>query len=428
MAKKKRPPQPVEQTRKQAHISRRDRNAQRALLISTGAVGLIVIGVLIWGLVRVGILAPNQPVAVVNGESITARDFRKRLRLSYSIAQQSDTGTGSSQVDREAVGESTLDDMIQETLVRQEAERRGLTVTEAEVEDVIRESLGFQPLEETLSVATPAAVLPPTTPTVTPTFVYTLTPSLTLAPTPTSVLPLLTPIGASTSTLAASPTAAELDEEPAEATATPTVTPTRQPPTEEEEAAFRDAYQRRLDDWREIAGMSEADVRALFEYRTLFNKLIEDFAREVPDTVEKIRIGHILVETQQEAEALLARLDAGESFAELAAENSLDASTAYRGGDLGWASEDLLPVILPGVDTAEVFGLSIGEPGGPFETQQGYHLVMVYDRQEAVPLSPVEYLQKQQQEFQSFLADLRAESEENIEIDDNWQRFLSVLR
>jgi parvulin-like peptidyl-prolyl isomerase len=173
--------------------------------------------------------------------------------------------------------------------------------------------------------------------------------------------------------------------------------------------------------------MTEADVRALFEYVALFNKLIEDFAQDVPDTVEQVLLAQILVETQAEAEELLARLEAGESFAELAAEASLDAPTAYRGGEVGWVSEDVLAALLPGVDQSAVFNLPVGEPGGPFETEEGYYLLMVYDRQADVPLAPAEYLQKQQQEFQAFLNGLRAEAENDIEIDDNWQRFLTVI-
>lgn len=438
MAKKKQgQAEPRQPTRRQVYVSRRDQTAQRIVLISAGVVGLAVIGVLLYGLIRSGVLAPNQAVATVNGEPISARDFRTRLRLNASLAQQQAAGAdlpagqAVPPVDAELVGESTLDEMIQEVLVRQAAEERGITVSEAELEDFVRLSLGFRPLEDSFPNPTPFPTLPPTTPTATSTLVFTLTPTATatLAEGEGEV-PLLTAVPTGTPAPeeeSAQVEAGEESSQPTEVPPTATVTPTPAPPTVEEEAAFREEYERRLVDW-ETSGLTESDARSLFEYGAISTKLFEAYGSELPTTSRQVLLAHILVETEEEAQDLLDRIKAGESFAEVAAENSVEPASAPRGGEVGWLSGQLIMFLFPGLDSEMVLDLPLEEPAGPFETPQGYELLLVYDRQDDVPLSEIEYGQLQQQEYQTYLTDLRAEAEDEIEIDENWQRFLSVLR
>ena len=109
----------------------------------------------------------------------------------------------------------------------------------------------------------------------------------------------------------------------------------------------------------------------------------------------------------------------------MAAEISLDATTAYRGGEMGWVAIEQLFSVSP--EFADVvFSQPVGEPGGPVQTLQGFHVVLVRDRQEAL-LSEVAYYYKQQEEFQFYLTRLRADNEENIEVDEDWQRFVPAL-
>ncbi len=91
-------------------------------------------------------------------------------------------------------------------------------------------------------------------------------------------------------------------------------------------------------------------------------------------TSDQVSARHILVQTEAEALAALARLDAGEEFAALAAELSLDGSGA-QGGSLGLNPrgtyvEPFEAAIWDGPAT-------IGEVIGPVETQFGFHLILV---------------------------------------------------
>jgi len=94
---------------------------------------------------------------------------------------------------------------------------------------------------------------------------------------------------------------------------------------------------------------------------------------------EQVRARHILVETEEEALELRERLLAGEDFAALAREHSTDVGSALRGGDLGWFGRGVMVEPFE----AAAFSLEPGEISEPVQSQYGYHLILVEDRQEA---------------------------------------------
>lgn len=84
-------------------------------------------------------------------------------------------------------------------------------------------------------------------------------------------------------------------------------------------------------------------------------------------------VSHILVETEDEANQLLAELEGGADFGELAAANSTDPSAATNGGDLGCApSANYVPPFAEAVDNAEE-----GVYVGPVQTDFGFHILIV---------------------------------------------------
>lgn len=82
---------------------------------------------------------------------------------------------------------------------------------------------------------------------------------------------------------------------------------------------------------------------------------------------------HILVETEEEANALKDQLAGGADFATLAKENSIDPGSGSRGGDLGWFGVGMM--VKPFEDA--VLGATVGEVAGPIQTDFGWHLVLV---------------------------------------------------
>lgn len=79
---------------------------------------------------------------------------------------------------------------------------------------------------------------------------------------------------------------------------------------------------------------------------------------------------HILVETEEEALALIAQLNDGADFATLAAEHSTGPS-GPNGGDLGWFAEGAM--VKPFEDA--VLALEAEQISAPVETQFGWHVI-----------------------------------------------------
>ncbi|MCY4265555.1 MAG: peptidylprolyl isomerase [Gammaproteobacteria bacterium] len=71
-------------------------------------------------------------------------------------------------------------------------------------------------------------------------------------------------------------------------------------------------------------------------------------------------------------------IEEGEDFAEIARQNSDDASSVVAGGDLDWVSEGGMPVEMEAV----VDELEVGEVSEPFRSQMGWHIAEVLGRRD----------------------------------------------
>jgi peptidyl-prolyl cis-trans isomerase C len=94
----------------------------------------------------------------------------------------------------------------------------------------------------------------------------------------------------------------------------------------------------------------------------------------------EVRARHILVETEDEAKAVLAELKKGADFAELAKAKSKDPGSS-DGGDLGYfTKEQMVP------EFAEVaFKLDKGAISDPVKSQFGWHIIKVEDKRDRQP-------------------------------------------
>jgi len=112
---------------------------------------------------------------------------------------------------------------------------------------------------------------------------------------------------------------------------------------------------------------AEADVQAAYD-----TKYADGFGGD------EFHAAHILVETEEEAKAIKADLDAGADFAETAKEKSTGPS-GPGGGDLGWFA---LGAMVPEFETA-VLTLGPGEVSDPVQTQFGWHVIILNEKRKS---------------------------------------------
>ncbi len=84
---------------------------------------------------------------------------------------------------------------------------------------------------------------------------------------------------------------------------------------------------------------------------------------------------HILVDSEEKAQDLKTQIDGGADFAQLAGEHS-NCPSGKKGGNLG----DFGPGQMVKEFDEVVFSANIGEVQGPVQTQFGYHLIEVTER------------------------------------------------
>ncbi|WP_306004848.1 foldase protein PrsA [Aquicoccus porphyridii] len=123
---------------------------------------------------------------------------------------------------------------------------------------------------------------------------------------------------------------------------------------EERSLMAAEAIQATLD-----SALSDDVLRAAYE---------EQYADATPGT--EYNAAHILVETEDEARAILSELEDGADFATLAREKSTGPS-GPDGGNLGWFGEGMM---VPSFEEA-VLALDVGELSAPIETQFGWHVI-----------------------------------------------------
>ena len=104
--------------------------------------------------------------------------------------------------------------------------------------------------------------------------------------------------------------------------------------------------------------VTEDDIAAAYEAR---------FANA--EDIPEFNASHILLETEEDAAAAKARVDAGDAFATVAQELSTG-PTGPNGGNLGWFG---LGAMVPAFEE-QIVSLEVGQVSAPFQTQFGWHI------------------------------------------------------
>lgn len=128
--------------------------------------------------------------------------------------------------------------------------------------------------------------------------------------------------------------------------------------------------------------------------------------RKVQYARPQVHARHILVKEEDLANELMAKLEGGADFAQLAGEFSTDPGSGAKGGDLGWFEKRRM--VKPFADAA--FEAEKGAVVGPVESRFGFHIIEVLDKRDSTPLEEVrDELEKavQDEVIKTYLDDLK---------------------
>ncbi len=412
-------------------------NGLNRLIVTTVAVSAIILAVLIAISVFVEqVVQPSQAVATVNGEALTVREFRDRVRLEQvSISQQlNSTAQQLQQFGMDAneyfqsqepyktyinelnfpdqLGQRVLNDMVKDKLAAQQAATLGITVSDEQIQEKVNSFFSYDPTQVALTGAEPTA-----------TVTTTITPTPFVSPTPT---PLPTNTPEPTATIVAETTA----EVTAEATAEVTVEATLELPTLTPEPTLsieqqQEQFQTNIADYnrsiRQQSGVGQDVIDASFR-REALQEAIGTYLLGEGNTTTYVRLRHILVATEEEALDVVAALNGGESFADLAAAVSTDTGSAASGGIYDWA-----PALnyVPEFKDASLT-LEIGTISAPVKTEFGYHVMQVIGREDREVVE-ADLAGVKQSLYTNWITQLEKDNQANIVINDTWVNYVPSL-
>jgi len=295
-------------------------------------------------------------------------------------------------------GSKVLDQMINDILIRQEAARRNITISQADIDNELQNAFGYFPSGTPTPTITPTGI---TTPTINPTEIFLITPTATstVTPTATPVTVTPTPTEAPTST----PTATTGPTETPTATSTPYTI-----------QGFQTSVTNYLDSLKSY-GFTQKDLDKVIGSSLYQQKVMDAITADLKPEQEQVWARHILVSDEATAQTIETDLSNGEDFGKLAAQYSSDTGSAQQGGDLGWFGKGTMDATF---ETA-AFSLQVGQISQPIQTQFGYHIIQVLGH-ELRPLDASGFQQYKQTYFNTWLTNTRAEDEANIQKFDVW--------
>ena len=152
-------------------------------------------------------------------------------------------------------------------------------------------------------------------------------------------------------------------------------------------------------EFQKTSAVTDADVQAEYDKFVAANGGKEYRAR------------HILVETEAQANAILASLKKGGKFEDIAKKQSKDPGSGANGGDLDWAAAGNYVKEFSDAMVA----LNKGQVSAPVQSQFGFHIIRLDDVREAqLPkleeVKPQIAQQLQQQRMATFQQELRAKA------------------
>ncbi|MEA4812099.1 MAG: peptidylprolyl isomerase [Anaerolineaceae bacterium] len=421
------------------HIARQEKEQHqiRTILIISGIVLFAVLVLVLYSLVHQLYTVPNKAVATIGDKRITSKEFETNVKYArlttlnqaasyieyaqmFGSMGSNFMSTAKSLVDQlnnpTNFGKNVLDRMIDDQLIKEQADKLGIKVSDAELGVQMQEVFGFFPNGTLTPTITPTMV---NTPTLSGTQIAIIKPTDTPTPAPTlnptevhSTESALS--NQATATAQAQPTKPASEQTPTAAgpTAEPSITPTPTVYTTQVYGKEVSKYTSMLKQY----GLSYQDMQNLVRSQMLRDKLRDEMTKDMKPIQEQVWVRHILLATEEEANKVLDEIKAGTDFAEAAKKYGTD-GTKDNGGDLGWMGLEDQNWDKEFVKAA--FTLTkVGEVSAPVKTQFGYHLIQLVGRAEN-PVTEYKFEELKASHFANWLAETKA-SRTDIKIEPAW--------
>lgn len=320
MSRKRKPEPKVAVAKKKPPRWQREHNISRFLWIFIPLVLVVLFALVGYWAYDNYIAVWNKPVARVNATTIDMDYYVKMLRL-YSYTQRIN-------VHQDALPWQVLLMVEENEIIRQEADKLGITVSPEEVEAAIADVFPVEGQESSNTI--------------------TITPEVQGNDT------AVDGVGNETGADAVNPSptadgdgnATEIDKE------------------------IGAEYYQFLEDVR----ISDNEYRLIVGTSLLAQRLFEYYEEEkVTVTAEQVYLHYIPVNTEEEANSTMNRANEGEDFAALAQEFSIDETIKETGGDIGWVPRGIFPEL-----DEEAFSLEVGNVSY-VSTSLGYYVLKVTD-------------------------------------------------
>lgn len=417
------------------HIARQEREQKqiKTIVLISGVIVAVAFVILAYALINTFLVKPNRVVASVGDTKITVSKFDKevryaRLNLINSASQYADYAQmfgemGSSfltsaqnmvaQLDNtNQIGQTTIDRLIDDVLIQEEAKNLGLSVPDAEVNKGLEEAFGFYADPTNTPTATGTPISSPTLssaqielikPTNTPNATQTAVAEASATPAPTTEAP--------TATATAQPTATEVGPT-ATATLEPTITPT---PTTYTTQLFSQNLKTYLTNVRTV-GVDREQVEYSFRMQLLREKVMGEVTKDLKPVEAQVWARHILVATEDEAKKVIEELNGEADWSTLATTYSTDTGSKNNGGDLGWFGAGAM---VPEFEAAAFALTEVGQVSEPVQSQFGWHIIQLVGKADN-PIDATRFETVKQNYFADWLDQLRSARTDIVVNDDVW--------
>ncbi len=158
----------------------------------------------------------------------------------------------------------------------------------------------------------------------------------------------------------------------------------------------------KLSQWESDHGYTDLSFRVDLERSIDAAWMRDKIINAAPTTADQVHVQQILLYNANDAQSVLQQLQGGADFNTLAAQYDPNAR-----GDLGWFPKGYL--LDPNVEQA-AFSLQVGQISSVIQTDVGYDIIKVLERDPQHPLSPDAYLAMQDQALKNWVAQQRAQA------------------